>query len=98
MISSYVITANEWTPITTAGQSGTCWLNESGDAGKGVQDIRVFPAISMPSDDDIYKAKRVYKPSGNHDVLSFDGNGTSEILYARAFSEGSTATIHVSVN
>jgi len=98
LITQYIITANEWTPVTTAGQSGTCWINEDNDAAVGRQDVRIYPSLTLPVLADISKAKRVYRPNGNEDVLGFDANGTLEVLYARCFNQSDVATLHVSVN
>jgi len=48
VITQYALTANEWTPIGIAGQSGACWLDEDGDGAQGAVDVRILTASTPP--------------------------------------------------
>ena len=95
MIVQYDITADSWTAITSAGESGSCWLDEQGDGEGGKVDVRLFHDSSTPDDDDLTKGKRVYKPKGNNDLMTFEADDTTDIYYARCANTGDTATISV---
>jgi hypothetical protein len=82
MISQFTLTSTAWTAISTAGQSGSCWLDEDGDGSTGSMNVRVTHAASLPATSEFTKAKRVYKPSGNADVLILTADGTTDIFYA----------------
>ena len=94
-MNQYSITSNAWTAITTAGQSGECWLDEDNDYT--AKDVRVIQATTMPADADITKAKKVFKPQGNKDTLPFVAETSSHILYAKCLTMGATATISVDI-
>ena len=94
MINQYALSDAAWTAVTTAGQSGTCWLDEQNAGAVGSMDVRLFhSSIGAPSYSDLTLGKRVYRPSGNGDVLSFDADSIQDIYYARCVS--GTATISV---
>lgn len=46
MITQHNITGSAWTAITSAGQSGTCWLDEDNDGavlnGKHAHIVQIF--------------------------------------------------------
>jgi hypothetical protein len=93
MITAYTINATTWTAITTAGQSGTCWLNEDNDGAGGAADCRISHSDSgAPSLD---TSKRVYKPQGNTDVLPFSVDNVSDIYYARCKNAGDSVVLFV---
>lgn len=98
MITQYSITASAWTAITAAGESGTCWLDEEDDGAAGTVDVRISHSDSgVPSSGDVTKAKKVYKPMGNNDLMKISADNGSDIYYARCVSTGDTATITVDV-
>jgi len=94
MIAQYSINSTAWTAITTAGDSGTCWLDEQDDGAAGDVDVRIWHG-SAPSDSDVTKGKRVYKPRGNNDMMVIGADDASDIYYARCATPGATATISV---
>lgn len=85
MIIQYSISASAWTPITSAGQSGSCWLDEDGDGASGAADVRVIHSASSVASVEATIGKRVRQSSGN-DVLLFDADSASDIYYARCLS------------
>lgn len=98
-ITSYTITNSAWTAITTAGQEGSCWLSEDedGQSAVGKGDIRIFNTAGVPTDADLLLGKRVYKPSGNTDVLTISADSGSDVFYARAKNSGDEAVLLVDV-
>ena len=98
MITQYSITASAWTAITAVGESGTCWLDEEDDGAAGTVDVRIFHSDGVtPSVGDLTKAKKVYKPRGNNDVIVISADNGSDIYYARCVTAGDTAIITVDV-
>jgi hypothetical protein len=97
MIIQYAIADTSWTPITTAGQSGSCWLDEQNDGLAGKSDARIFHSSTPPEATDVTKAKRVYKPIGNNDIMIITADSSSDIYYARMANAGDTAVISVDV-
>ena len=94
MITQFSINGTEWTPVTVAGKSGSCWLDEDGDGAKGSMDVRLFHGTSSVSAT-ITASKRVYKPAGNNDVLVFSADSSEDIFYARCKNELDTAILSV---
>lgn len=97
MIVQYSITADVWTPISTAGQSGTCWLDEQGDGAAGNVDVRIWHGESAPGDSQITMAKRVYMPRGNQDIMQISADSGDDVYYARCANDGDAATLSVDV-
>lgn len=95
MISHYEITNEEWTEITNAEESGSCWvaLNTLKGGGKCV----IFHKNETPSDDDLIYAYPVYEPRGQNkrEVLSADSE--TDIYYARMTEDGGSCTLVVDV-
>lgn len=90
------ITNSAWTVLTTAGQSGTCWLDEQGDGEAGKVDVRIWHG-SVPGDPQITLGKRVYRPIGNIDILKIAADDGSDIYYATCANSGDTALLSVDV-
>lgn len=84
MITQYTITDSAWTAISTAGQSGTCWVDDDFDGCTTDPDIRIYHATSEPTSIAATVGKRVMRPKFNSDVLVLDADGTTDIFYARA--------------
>ena len=98
MITQYDITATAWTAITSAGESGSAWLDEENDGAGGQVDVRIYHASSLPVDTKITEAKRIYKSSGNDDVMILGSDNALDIFYARCVNVGDTAIITVDVS
>ena len=97
MITQYAITGDTWTPITTAGQSGACWLDEQGDGAAGAVDVRLWHG-SVPGDAELTESKRVFKPGSNADYCFFGAVDLSDIYYARCANIGDTAILSVDID
>lgn len=95
MITAYTIDSTDWTPITTLGQSGTCWLNEDNEGQSGKSDCRISHSVS--GDPSMDTSKRVYKPSGNTDVLPFTVDSNLDVYYARCKNVGDSVILYVDV-
>lgn len=94
MITPYDIDHTQWTAISTAGQSGTCWLDEENDNAGGQLNIRVTHSASgTPPDTAITNAKRVYRSKGNTDIMILEADSDTDIFYARGVNPGDTARI-----
>ena len=89
------INSTVWTAITTAGQNGSCWLDEDNDDAAGTVDCRIVHSDSGIPAEGATIGKRVYIPSGNDDVLVLSANNGSDIFYARCMNEGDTAKISI---
>ena len=94
MISQYTVTDTSWTPVTTAGQSGSCWLDELGVNASGSMDVRIIHlSTGTPSIADFAKGKRVFRPIKNTDIMVFTADTLGDIYYAKC--NNGTATITV---
>lgn len=96
MITQYAINSSAWTAITAAGSSGSCWLDEQGDGAAGDVDVRIWHG-SVPGDAEITKGKRVFRPTGNVDVMLISADSAADIYYARCATSGSAAILSVDV-
>jgi len=96
MITQYSISSTGWTAITTAGDSGSCWLDEQNDGAAGDVDVRIWHG-SVPGDAEITKGKRVYRSNANNDIMTITADDASDVYYAICATAGSTATISVDV-
>jgi hypothetical protein len=50
MITQVLITGADWTAITSAGESGTCWLDEQDDGVACQVDVRITNSETEPAD------------------------------------------------
>lgn len=99
MITQYPITATAWTAISAAGESGTAWLDEENDGAAGQVDVRIYHTNGgVPADAKITEAKRIYKPSGNDDVMILGADNATDIFYARCVNDGDTAIVSADVS
>ena len=94
MIVQYAVNGTEWTPITTAGQSGSMWLDEDNDGAVGSMNVRIYHATS-DTGATFAKSKRVFKPVGNNDILQFSADSSEDIYYARCTNADDSAIISV---
>lgn len=96
MITQKTITYGAWTVLTTAGQDCSCWLDEDNDGAGGSVDVRIVHSDSgEPALSEATKGKRVWKPSGNTDILEFSADNVNDILYATCIDSGATAILSV---
>lgn len=99
MITQYQITDSEtWTPITTAGQSGSCWLDDDNEESGDRADVRIWHKTGdAPGNAELTKAKRVLRPTNNSDLLILTADSATDIFYARCKNQGDTALLSVDV-
>lgn len=97
-IQQYTITGSAWTAITTAGQSGSCWLDAEDDGAKGQVDVRLFHSdAGEPAAAKVTEGYPVRRPVGNRDQVSITADNVSDIFYARCFSADAEAILTVDV-
>ena len=90
-INHYTISGTGWTPITTSGTSGSCWLK---DAVEGGGNCVVYHSSSgIPSVDLIDYGKKVYKSVRNNDVCNITADSSNDIYYAMIDNEEGTCVI-----
>ena len=88
--ASYAITGSAWTPISTAGQSGSCILQDIQDDVVYVDHGATSAACALT------KSFVVRYPKDNQDVLLLTADDTStDIFYARCGNPNGTATLVV---
>lgn len=98
MINQYTVIGSDWTVITTAGQSGTCWLDDDNEQSGDKADVRIWHTSGVaPGADEITKAKRVIRPSYNDDVLVITADSATDVFYARCKNAGESAILSVDV-
>lgn len=86
-----------WSAITTAGQSGVCWLSEYDADIVGTGTVYVYHGSVAPTGDlKLDVSKRVYTPNGNGDFLEISADDASDVYYART-ADG-TASLIVDVS
>jgi hypothetical protein len=98
MSIQYSLDGDTWTPISSAGEDISAWLDEQNDGLSGTSDVRLWSGESEPGEDEITEAKRVYRPSSNDGILISYAASALTIHYARCASSGDTATISVNNN
>ena len=93
MITIKRIKSTSWTAITTAGQQGTCWVNENVKGNGGV-----FIAHSNTGNPPrIRTGFRVYKPNDNTNVCVLGPDDANDVYYARCLNEGEYVKLCVDV-
>jgi len=95
MIVQKTIGSSEWTALSTAGQSGSVWLDEDQDGALGRADVRVIHSLSSVAAVLPTVGKRVFVPNSNNDVLICTADSATDIYYARCLNVGDQATISV---
>lgn len=98
MITAYTITGTAWTVITSAGESGSCWLDEEGDGSVGAVEVRLYhSATGEPAAAKVTEGKKIYRPGGNTDICNFSADSGSDIYYARCLNANDQAIMIVDV-
>lgn len=98
MITEYTITGTAWTAISTAGQSGSCWINEDNEGAVNKADVRIYHTdAGTPAADKVDESKRLFTPKGNTDVLILSADSGTDIHYARCKNADDEAVILVDV-
>ena len=81
-----------WTPITTTGQSGSCWLGTNIEKGSVMIDHSTVSGM----DCSFSKAYPLYREYGAK--LSFTADNLADIYYARCIDGGTSVVISVDAN
>jgi hypothetical protein len=97
VITQYALSNTDWTAISAAGQSGSCWLDEDDDGAGGHVDVRIYHASAKPAVAKATEGKRCWKSNGNDDVMLISADNASDIYWAICINEGATATISADV-
>jgi len=92
-IAHFDIDNSEWTAITTAGQSGACWLLNPVSGGGN---CKIFHGAT-PDNDDIPYGRNVYISTDNNDSLTLTADDTNDVFYARVDSVNGSCTLLVDV-
>ena len=93
MITTKNISGTEWVAITTAGQQGTCWINENREGGGGVY-------IAHSNTGDSPKGRvgfRIYRPNDNTNVCIMGPDDSNDIFFARCVKVRDNVKILVDV-
>lgn len=90
----YLIKSDDWYQISTAGKVISVYCDEQDDGAKNSAQVRVYGSKTKPSSDDFTKAKRVYRPIGNSDILQLTPDNEDIIFWAKCL-EGGEATVTV---
>lgn len=100
-LSEKAITST-WQAITTAGQSGTCWIPEynSDRDAIGAADVVVYhtDAGAPTGDNALNLSKKVFKPESNINILQIPADNGSDIYYARCRSADAESKLIVDVS
>jgi hypothetical protein len=89
MTTRYTI-GNTPVAITSAGQSGSCWLDEKGDT----QSTEIFIYHSGKT---VADGKRVYTSKSNTDLLTLSADSGTDFFYAVKTGSGVDGTLIVDV-
>jgi hypothetical protein len=73
--TNYTLSLSTWTAISTAGQSGTCFV-QTGEL------IAVDHSTTGSGACAVTKAVKLYGPNGGSNILAITADGTSDIFYA----------------
>ena len=91
MIKNYTV-GNTPVAITTAGQSGTCWLSEYENTDVSI-DCRIFQNSTANKE----LSKRLFTPKSNNDLMIISADNENTVFYAVVNTIGKTAVISVDV-
>lgn len=84
----YTITSADWTQISAAGKVISVYVDEQSDGAVNNAQVRVYGSKTKPVDADFTKAKRVFRPTGNTDVLQLTPDNEDIIFWAKCLDGG----------
>jgi len=93
MITIKRINRTIWTPITTAGQQGTCWIFEN-IKGRGGVLISHSSTGSLPRSRSGF---RVWKPNDNTNICLLGPDDNNDIFYARCINANENVKLCIDV-
>ena len=82
------ITGDAWTPITSAGESGTCWLQNIPDKGQVVINHSNSGVPSAGDVDDSY-----FMVNNQNKIVEITADDAADVFYARCSVAGESAKI-----
>ncbi|MDH4127375.1 MAG: hypothetical protein OEV44_01380 [Spirochaetota bacterium] len=93
-ITKYTITGATWTPISSAGQSGTCWLNGliSGGGKVVINHSKTGTGALLTAE-----GYPVADPSKNEDAVQIVADDLNDIFYARCTDSLASAILFADV-
>ena len=94
-MTQYTIDSSAWVQITGKGRNGYCWLDFQDDGVIGSNYCLVIESVETPTDEDITRAMRVFKPSGNNEYLKLESEIYGGRFWARCKNTGDVATLSV---
>ena len=99
MITAKNITGLAVLAMTTAGQSGSAWLDEDHDGAEEHADVRIYHTdTGTPSISTVRTlGKRLFAPSGNTDVLIMSADSGNDIYYSVCHNDDDKAIALVDV-
>lgn len=99
MASSIITLSNEeWTRITAAGESGTCWKKAGSQVVIDHTDQETEDTLPLSNlNVMVEKSKRVPLDMDSDDVLGIPADNVSDIYYALAVNEDSSNLLAVDV-
>lgn len=99
MASSLIELSNEeWTRITAAGESGTCWKKAGSQVVIDHTDQETDDTLPLSNENvTVGKSKRVPLDMDSDDVLGIPADNVSDIYYALAVNEDSSNLLAVDV-
>jgi hypothetical protein len=95
MVTAYLIDSTDWEPISGAGKTISAWIDERNIGAKKSSEVRIYCSKTKPSADDFIRAKQIFRPKGNDDVMQITPETEDTIVWAKC-SDGSEATVNVS--
>ena len=87
-ITSNAITGAAWVPISAAGESGTCWLQNIPDKGQVVIN---HSNSGVPSDSDVDES--YFMVNNQNNIVEITADDAADIFYARCSVVGESAKI-----
>jgi len=94
-MTQYTVGSSAWVQITNKGRNGYCWLDFQDDGAAGTVECYVLESVATPSDADITKAIRVFKPIRNDDYIKLESEIYGGKFWARCKNAGDVATVSV---
>lgn len=80
-MQKYEINGAEWTAITEAGESGSCWVSLDSTGRLGT--CRIYHSdTAAPTLDEIDLGYPVYIPKGTNTKVNFSADNSNDIYYA----------------
>lgn len=86
-LNAFSIDGDTWTAITSAGESGQCWIQKNPDIGQVVINHSTSGSGSLDVNDSYFM------PDNKSELVPIPADDNSDIFYARCLRSGQEATI-----